>query len=281
MDNRSSISSTPSPEEHVGAIVRGMDTRQWWLWCSAMVVSLLAMAGIAAFALPAFLSQFSSFHSFFFNDAIRGLLSLVVLFNIYVIYEQMQINRIRKQVAEEFYKLAFLDPLTGVFNRRYIEQWLTNEIARSQRHGYALTLVLFDLDAFKEINDGFGHSVGDCVLQEFAERLRKATRGADVACRFEGDEFLAVLPECTSQGVQAIPQRLDNLRVDAFGQSLPFSYSAGWTEYIHSEPIEELLKRADETLYANKRSSKGLAYRRLRSTSRNRRLSREVKPHEA
>lgn len=275
MDKKSSISSTASPGEHIGAIVRRMDRRQWWLWCFAMLVTVLAMAGIAALALPAFLSQFTSFHSFIFNDSVRGLLSLVVLFNIYVIYEQIQINRIRKQVAEEFYKLAFLDPLTGAFNRRYIEQWLMNAIARSQRHGHALTVVLFDLDAFKQINDGFGHSVGDRVLQEFAERLRKATRGADVAGRFGGDEFLAVLPECTPQGVQAILQRLDNLQVDAFGQILAFSYSAGWTEYYPGESIEELLKRADEALYANKRGSKRLAYRRLRSTSRNPRLSRD------
>ena len=275
MDKKSSISSIAFPGEYIGTIVRRMDKRQWWLWCSAMLVTLLAMAGIAACALPAFVSQFTSFHSFFFNDAVRGLLSLVVLFNIYIIYEQMQINRMRKQVAEEFYKLAFLDPLTGVFNRRYIEQWLTNAIARSQRHGYALTVVLFDLDAFKQINDGFGHSAGDRVLQEFAERLRRATRGADVAGRYGGDEFLAALPECTPQGVQAILQRLDNLQVDAFGQNLPFSYSAGWTEYYPGESIEELLKRADEALYANKRSSKGLTYRRLRLTSRNPRLSRE------
>lgn len=274
MDKVRSISST-SPEEQIGGIVRRMDKRQWWLWCSAMVVTLLAMAGIAAFALPAFLSQFTSLRSFLFNDAVRGLLSLVVLFNVYVVYEQMQINRIRKQVAEEFYRLAFLDPLTGVFNRRYLEQWLTNEIARSQRHRYALTVVLFDLDAFKQINDDFGHSVADRVLQEFAERLRKATRGADVAGRFGGDEFLAVLPECTSQGVQGILQRLANLQVDAFGQGLPFHYSAGWAEYVSGESIEELLKRADEALYANKRGSKELAYRRLQSVSRNPRLSRE------
>jgi two-component system cell cycle response regulator len=223
-----------------------------------MLVTLLAMAGIASFALPALLSEFASFHSFFLNDTVRGLLGLVVLFNVYVVYEQVQINRIRKQVAEEFYKLAFLDPLTGLFNRRYIEQWLANEIARSQRHSYALTVVLFDLDAFKQVNDGYGHSAGDRVLQEFAERLRKATRGADVAGRYGGDEFLVVLPECTSKGVQHILQRLDDLQAEACGEKLPFYYSAGWTEYVPGESIEELLKRADQALYANKRGSKGL-----------------------
>ena len=258
MGEISSLSSAAAPGEHITTIVRRVDARQWWLWGSAMLVTILAMVGIASFALPTFLSQFASLHSFFLNDTVRGLLSLVVLFNVYVIYEQLQINRIRKQVAEEFYKLAFLDPLTGLFNRRYIEQWLTNEIARSQRHGSALTVVLFDLDAFKQVNDGHGHSAGDRVLQEFAERLKKATRGADVAGRYGGDEFLAVLPECTSKGVEPILQRLDDLQAEAFGEKLPFYYSAGWTEYIPGESIEELLKRADQALYANKRGSKGL-----------------------
>jgi diguanylate cyclase (GGDEF)-like protein len=256
MDKRSSISCAAAPEEHINAIVRRVDTRQWWLWFSTMLVTLLAMAGIASFALPDFLSQFASFHSFFLNDMVRGLLGLVVLFNVYVVYEQVQINRTRNQVAEEFYKLAFLDPLTGLFNRRYIEQWLTNEIARSQRHGSALTVVLFDLDAFKQVNDGYGHSAGDRVLQEFAERLSKATRGADVAGRYGGDEFLAVLPDCTSKGVQPILQRLDDLQAEAFGEKLPFYYSAGWTEYVPGESIEALLKRADQALYANKRDSR-------------------------
>jgi len=88
------------------------------------------------------------------------------------------------RLAEEFHKLAFLDPLTGLFNRRYIEQSLVQEIARCQRHESALTVMLFDLDSFKEVNDAYGHSAGDRALTEFAERLRKATRGADVAGRY-------------------------------------------------------------------------------------------------
>jgi hypothetical protein len=96
------------------------------------------------------------------------------------------------------------------------------------------------------------------LLQVFADRLRKATRGADVAGRYGGDEFLAVLPECTSTGVQRILQRLDDLQADACGGKLRFNYSAGWTEYVPGESREELLKRADQALYANKRGSKEL-----------------------
>jgi diguanylate cyclase (GGDEF)-like protein len=274
MNKKSSISAAAAPGEHVQAIVRRVDRRQWWLWCSAMLVTLLAMTGIASFGLPAFLSEFASFHLFFLSDTVRGLLGLVMLFNAYVVYEQLQINRIRKQIAEEFYKLAFLDPLTGLFNRRYIEQWLTTEIARSQRHSSALTVVLFDLDSFKQVNDGYGHSVGDRVLQEFAERLRRATRGADIAGRYGGDEFLAVLPECTSKGVRYILQRLDGLEAEACGEKFPFQYSAGWTEYVPGESMEEFLKRADQALYANKRGSKEPSCLRRQSISANARLSR-------
>ena len=81
-------------------------------------------------------------------------------------------------------------------------------------------------------------------------------RRADVAGRYGGDEFLTVLPECTSSGVQAILQRLDDLQAESCGEKLSFCYSAGWTEYVPGESMEELLKRADKALYTNKRSSR-------------------------
>jgi diguanylate cyclase (GGDEF)-like protein len=237
------------------AMVRRVNRRQWWLWSSAIWVMLLLTAGIVSFVLPALLSQFDSFHSFFLNHAVRGLLGLVLVFNVYVVYEQLQINRIRTQLTEQVYQLAVLDPLTGLFNRRYIEQRLEEEIARSQRQGYPLTVILFDLDAFKQVNDRYGHSVGDSVVQGFAERLKKTTRGSDLAARYGGDEFLAVLPDCTTEGVQYVLKRLNGLQVELSGEKLPVYYSAGWTDHIPGESIEEFLKRADIALYVNKRSS--------------------------
>jgi diguanylate cyclase (GGDEF)-like protein len=109
------------------------------------------------------------------------------------------------------------------------------------------------------------------VLQEFAERLMKATRGADVTGRYGGDEFLAVLPECTAEGVEHILQRLDDLQAEAYGEKLPFCYSAGWTEYVPGESIEKLLKRADDALYANKRGSK-------RASCRGEPVARDARP---
>jgi len=268
------LSSTLAPGERIEAMARLVETRQWWLWCSAMVVTVLSMLGIASFVLPAFLSEFANLEAFFSNDAVRGLLGLLLLFNVYVVYEQLQINRVREQVAKEFYRLAFFDPLTGLFNRHYVEQWLGSEIVRSHRHGSALAVVLFDLDGFKEVNDAYGHYAGDRVLKEFAERLRKAIRGADLASRYGGDEFLVVLPECTSGEVRAILERLKDLQTEVYGQNVPFYYSAGWAECVAGDSVEHLLKRADHMLYANKRGSRSVRVSRQQAISTDVRLSR-------
>jgi diguanylate cyclase (GGDEF)-like protein len=149
-----------------------------------------------------------------------------------------------------------LDSLTGSFNRRYAEQRLASEISRSQRYDLPLTVICFDLDDFKQVNDKYGHAAGDCLLKAFAERLSKSTRGSDVAARYGGDEFLVLLPDCRPEDVQYIFKRLNGLRVDVGGEMLPVSFSAGWANYVLGESAEDLLKRADVDLYAKKRTSK-------------------------
>jgi diguanylate cyclase (GGDEF)-like protein len=198
---------------------------------------------------------------------VRGLVGMVLIFNVYVIYQQLQITRIRRQLtdqvfavdkveelAQEVYKMALLDPLTGLFNRRYIEQRLEDEIARSQRHGRPLSVILFDLDEFKQVNDTYGHGAGDSLLKAFAERLSKATRGSDASSRYGGDEFLVVLPECKPENVQHVLKRLEGIRVDIEGHTLPIALSAGWAELLSGESAKELLARADAALYTNKRA---------------------------
>jgi diguanylate cyclase (GGDEF)-like protein len=246
--------------------MRRMERREWWLWSNAVAVIMLLLLAVASFALPALLAESDSSYSFFLNQAVRGLTALVLLFNFYVVYQQIQINRIRRQLtdqvlavdkveilAQEVYKVAVLDSLTGLFNRRYIERRLADEIARSQRSGRPLTVILFDLDGFKQVNDTHGHAAGDDLLRAFAEKLGKATRGSDVAGRYGGDEFLAILPECRPDEVQYVLKRLDKFCLQIGAQEQALAYSAGWTNFIAGESPEDLLKRADAALYANKR----------------------------
>jgi diguanylate cyclase (GGDEF)-like protein len=261
------VEFSAKPANEIQLTMRRMDRRQWWLWSYAIIVTLLLLVAVASFAFPALLSNTDAYYSFFLNQAVRGLVGMVLIFNVYVIYQQLQITRIRRQLtdqvfavdkveelAQEVYKMALLDPLTGLFNRRYIEQRLEDEIARSQRHGRPLSVILFDLDEFKQVNDTYGHGAGDSLLKAFAEKLSKATRGSDASARYGGDEFLVVLPECKPENVQHVLRRLEGIRVDIEGHSLPIALSAGWAELLSGETAKELLARADAALYANKRA---------------------------
>jgi diguanylate cyclase (GGDEF)-like protein len=238
--------------------MRRIDRRQWWLWSSAISVTLLLVLGIASFAVPALLAGVDSFHAFFLDQAVRGLVGLVLIFNVYVIYEQVQINRIRREFAGTLYTMAVLDPATNMFNRRYIMHRLEEEIARSRRHGSPLTLIAFDLDSFKQINDEYGHAIGDQVLRTFGEGLQRATRGSDVVARYGGDEFLAILPDCNIGQIRHVLDRLSGLHVKTSTSTIAIRYSVGWTDYIPGESLDDLLKRADAMLYADKRNPKGL-----------------------
>jgi diguanylate cyclase (GGDEF)-like protein len=203
------------------------------------------------------------------NRAVRGLIGLVLIFNGYTIYQQVTVKRLRREFsrkieemrilqarAEEFERLAQIDPLTGLSNRRAAEDRLASEAGRSQRHGNALTVVSFDLDKFKQINDTYGHLAGDQVLKEFAVRLSSAVRLSDFAARMGGDEFLALLPECTTNHVDTLLARLRPMETEYNGQKIPILFSAGWVGYEQGETTEQFLERADRTLYAEKRAGK-------------------------
>lgn len=206
---------------------------------------------------------------FFQLSLVRGLVALVLLFNSYSIYQQIMIKRLRRQFsrqldamgslnhrAEELHKLANTDPLTGLANRRTAEQRLQAEAERSARYGHPLTVVAFDLNEFKYINDKYGHPVGDLVLREFARRLSNAIRLSDLAVRMGGDEFLLVLPECPIEQVPMLLGRLRPVELNFQGTGIPVSFSAGWVAYERGETPERFLERADQTLYADKRSGK-------------------------
>jgi diguanylate cyclase (GGDEF)-like protein len=152
--------------------------------------------------------------------------------------------------------MAMVDPLTGLYNRRFGVQRLAAEVARSERRGHPLTVLTLDLNDFKQINDRHGHPAGDHVLQEFAIHLNKVIRGSDMAVRLGGDEFLVLLPECTLEQLQLVLGRLGALEVLWQGQRIPVSFSAGWKQYELGDRPEELLARADQALYAGKRASK-------------------------
>lgn len=234
---------------------------RWVRGYSILVVLLAAFAVIAA-SLPAVRRGAETIFKIKMVDIVFGLVVLVVLFNIHAISQAVLIKRLRHQLAEKqghsnlLRSLAMVDPLTGLYNRRFAEQRLAAEVARSKRKGHPLTILTLDLNNFKHINDTYGHPAGDLVLQEFSAHLNNVIRGGDLAVRLGGDEFLVLLPECTLQQLELVLGRLGSLEVDWQGKKIPITFSAGWKQYELGERPEEMLARADEVLYDRKRAAK-------------------------
>jgi diguanylate cyclase (GGDEF)-like protein len=251
--------------EHLNHI----DRRQWWLGSTTVAVVLLLTLCVASFAFPGILNREEAAYSFYMNQAVRALVGLVLVFSVYLIYQQTQISKLRKQVgaqidslakveslASEVYKLAALDQLTGLYNRRSGEQRLAEEMSRAQRHGRALTVLLMDLDGLKAVNDKHGHAAGDTVIKSFADRLQKAIRGSDLAVRLGGDEFMAILPECRCEEVNRVLGRIEGLDFEFEEQKVQLRFSSGWTDFRPMDTMQEFLKRADVALYEDKRAAK-------------------------
>jgi diguanylate cyclase len=246
-----------------------LERRDWWLWVYAVLVMLLLTLATVSFSLPMLFSMRDSSYFFRLSQATRGLVGLVLLFSVYAIYQQVLIKRLRRDLArqlavmadletraEELHRLATHDSLTGLYNRRFIEQRLVEEASRSRRYGRPFTLLLFDLNDFKHINDVYGHPAGDLVLKTFAARLRSELRTSDLPARVGGDEFLVLLPECPENHVRHLLPRFQTIEVEWQAAKIPITYAAGWASYRPQEQPKELLERADHALYANKRARK-------------------------
>lgn len=137
---------------------------------------------------------------------------------------------------------AMRDGLTGLCNRRYFDETLADHAAAARRYGRELSLVLFDLDDFKQVNDTGGHAAGDAVLKAFADGLRTHAREADIPCRIGGDEFAVILPETGREGAGRFAARFAGLS--------QHPASAG----IAALPCDDLFAAADAALLAEKKA---------------------------
>lgn len=168
--------------------------------------------------------------------------------------------RLKHAMAEIEY-LSTHDSLTGLVNRRTMERRLDTEIDRSRRYGTPCSVVIIDIDHFKDVNDTHGHLSGDEVLLEIAKVLRDALRSSDTACRYGGDEFVLVLPETGAGGAsilsERIRDRLASTSMSIRGKKLSITVSIGLTELQGDKRTRlELLNEADQALYACKLSGR-------------------------
>ena len=161
------------------------------------------------------------------------------------------------RLSDELAHTAAVDPLTAMFNRRYLHTRLESELERSRRSGLPVAVLMMDVDTFKGINDQLGHQTGDAVLRKVAEIVRRSVRASDVCTRYGGDEFAVIVPEnavSASQTAERIRHRIEAFRWDLLGipQTLHVTVSLGVAIGEVGETSDALIGRADQHLYQAK-----------------------------
>ena len=176
--------------------------------------------------------------------------------------EQLALALSNLQLRESLRQQAIRDPLTGLFNRRHLEETLELELHRTARRGEALSVVMFDIDHFKRYNDLFGHDAGDTVLQALSRMTQQHIRAGDVACRFGGEEFLLLQPGMSAENAlvrtESLRDAATKLVLEHRGSALGnITLSLGIASYpMHARTGSDLIKRADEALYQAKRGGR-------------------------
>jgi diguanylate cyclase (GGDEF)-like protein len=157
---------------------------------------------------------------------------------------------------------ALRDPLTGLFNRRFLDAGLAQQIMRSRRSGEPASLLMLDIDHFKNYNDEYGHEAGDAVLRAIGQLLQTQVRGGDVACRFGGEEFVILMPDAPLESAKErgrqILEAIRGLEIPHQGHLLPsVTASLGVAGFpAHASDAEGILEAADNALYVAKRTGR-------------------------
>jgi len=173
----------------------------------------------------------------------------------------------RKKVEAELKRLVITDDLTGLFNQRYFYTQINKEIERAKRHNRPLTMLLIDIDQFKNFNDTYGHWEGDFVLKKIGELLMKNVRDIDMAFRYGGEEFTVILPETKSEDAIIVAERVRKavshtvfypFTLDGQPDVVNKTISIGITEFHMEDDMKSFIKRADNAMYLAKKKGRNM-----------------------
>jgi len=234
------------------------------LWSVSLFMTLALTAGLLAFLLPRIIwnLEIVRLEGLYVRQLLFGLAVLVLLYGIHTHDLRRKLSRAHGELAHRLVRaetaesLSLIDPLTEVFNRRYLDRMFPKEVGRADRLGTSFTLLMIDLDDFKSVNTRFGHVVGDLVLRQLAELLNRSLRRSDAVVRYGGDEFVAVLSDTDEQQAQHAVERLlkqiEEWNKEDFIPGYTMKISCGMAAYNKGANIRELLEAADQRMYQYK-----------------------------
>jgi len=249
--------------EEIQRQIQEVSGRDLQLWSIAILVVLVLTAGLLALVLPNLMwaQRVIRVEHAYLPQLFFGLISLVVLFNIYLLSQKRALNSTRRALIgelilnERLESLSLIDPLTQLLNRRAMNELIPKEVARANRLGSPLTFMTLDVNGFRNINTKFGSTEGNELLVEFARMLRVNFRGGDIVFRQGGDEFLVVMPDTDEIQADSPVQRLlhaaEHWNLNS-KKNYELSFTWGLAPYVTGSDYEDVLRAVDRKLYQKK-----------------------------
>ena len=243
--------------------IQQLSGRDLQLWSIGILVILVLTSGLLALLVPNLVWAQRVVHveHSYLPQLFFGLISLILLFNIYLLSQKKTLNNTRLALIRELVlnerleSLSLIDPLTQLLNRRALNELVPREVARANRVGSSLTFMAIDLNGFSDLSSKFGALEGDKVLVDFAKILRTVFRGADLAFRQSGDQFLIMMPDTTEEQadfpVQRILREVDQWNL-ASKKEYEVSFSWALAPYVTGSDAEDVLRTVDRKMYSKK-----------------------------
>jgi diguanylate cyclase (GGDEF)-like protein len=255
-----------NPENATEERLLRADRRDWQFWSVLVLGLALFGLGLAIYQLLISPREAWTAHGVagLVPPLLFGVLALMVLVNFYVARKDAVIRGLEQELthqkieAELNRELALLDPVTEVYNRRYLRPLLSKEISRIKRYGKGLAVMMVDITGFRRVNESLGHTGGDVVLRQLAQLLQSRVRNSDMIIRFGGDEFLLILPDTDEPGYQRLDVRLKEALADWSRRSgmteFALGFAVGAARYTPERHMDEILKLAEQRMQQDRKS---------------------------
>jgi len=242
-----------------------IESRDLHLWSIAALIGVVLTAGFVGLVVPNLvwhspLLVVADIH--YLPHLLLGFIGVILIFNLYIFEERRKLTWTREELIRQWLRgdaaerLALTDPMTATYNRRFMEEALVKEASRANRTGAHLSLLMIDVDNFRELNSRFGHQRGDLILVEIAKLLKSTMRGSDSIVRYGGDEFLVILPDTDERQARLAVRRLANAvdvwNADSNVPGYRMRLSWGLATYQRGMNLQQVIDLADQRMYADK-----------------------------
>lgn len=252
------------PKARVQAELTKLESQNRDVWVISIFAAAVLALGALSLLVPKSFWHTNELELKIAPQILFVIMIVVMILAVFMMRREMEVQRLRllnlQQAldARSEQSASMIDATTNVFNRGFLRDLLQGEIARAERNNRPVGLVMCDLDHFKQVNDQYGHLMGDYVLAQIAGILKSCVRGSDYVVRYGGDEFLLVLPETTEPGAMIVLKRIQE-KVEEWDRSnrigdLPVSVSLGFYSHVPGQTAEQDVAEADARMYAEKKA---------------------------